>query len=801
MPHMSPPVAWWPALANGLIALACYTILIAIWGFRRKFFTQAPSWTFASFIVFLFALGTEELVDGWMPGAQNAWIGAANKAVTAVFAVLASGWALKLLLLAKRTPLDATLPTLNAQLRQEVEIRRLGEAQKMAESARLAAIVEAQRDIAAAQLDTAIVLNLVVERVQNLTAADGAVVEHLEGDEMVYRVASGSLIAYLGLRLHAGHSLSGLCVTTGEIQLCSDADIDPRVDREACRRIGLRSMIVVPLSHRGQRVGVLKVVSSRPNHFSSDDIHTLELMSELVASTTRHVQTLQENDALLRQRTQALKALATAEQRFHAFMDDSPVLAFLKDEEGRYEYCNRAFAELLGTRAADLKGKADFDVLPAAVADEIRRDDRRILEEDVAAENETTIPNQEGTTRQFVVLKFPLRDATGSRWLGGLAFDVTERKAAELRLREVTETLREQAALLDLTQDSVIVRDLDGRVRFWNGGAEQIYGWTREEAQGQSLLQLLRPEYQVPWDAIHGELLRQGRWEGEVVHHRRNGSPVTVASRWALQRDLSGAPMAVLEINNDVTQRKEAADHLARQSQLLESSNAELQQFAYIASHDMKEPLRIVASYAQLLGKRYHGQLDAKADGFIAYMVDGVQRMQRLIDDLLEDSRVGGQRVAGVTVSADMALRQALANLRLAIQETGANVSFDGLPQVIAEPGKLVQLFQNLVANAIKFHGTAAPVIAVEAEFAKGHWQFAVRDNGIGFEPKYAERIFTIFERLHGRGEHPGTGIGLAICKKIVEQFGGHIWAESQPGIGTTFYFTLPAVVSQGMSV
>ncbi|MHB8736368.1 MAG: sensor histidine kinase, partial [Terriglobales bacterium] len=457
--------------------------------------------------------------------------------------------------------------------------------------------------------------------------------------------------------------------------------------------------------------------------------------------------------------------------------------------------------ELLGTRAADLKGKADVDVLPAAVADEIRRDDRRILEEDVAAENETTIPNQEGTTRQFVVLKFPLRDATGSRWLGGLAFDVTERKAAELRLREVTETLREQAALLDLTQDSVIVRDLDGRVRFWNGGAEQIYGWTREEAQGQSLLQLLRPEYQMPWDAIHGELLRQGRWEGEVVHHRRNGSPVTVASRWALQRDLSGAPMAVLEINNDVTQRKEAADHLARQSQLLESSNAELQQFAYIASHDMKEPLRIVASYAQLLGKRYHGQLDAKADGFIAYMVDGVQRMQRLIDDLLEYSRVGGQRVAGVTVSADMALRQALANLRLAIQETGANVSFDGLPQVIAEPGKLVQLFQNLVANAIKFHGTAAPVIAVEAEFAKGHWQFAVRDNGIGFEPKYAERIFTIFEQLHGRGEHPGTGIGLAICKKIVEQFGGHIWAESQPGIGTTFYFTLPAVVAQGMSV
>ena len=741
---------------------------------------------------FPFALGTWVLLEGWTGGSVQSQT--ALQMTTAMATVLAAAVAVKLLRAPPSDrPEDLGQPEPNTRLLREIEERRRGEADMGAESARLAAIVEAQREIAGMQLDTGIVLNLVVERIQALTGAEGAVVEFLEDETMVYRAASGTLAAHLGLRLHAGSSLSGLCVSNGEIQSCSDSEVDPRVDREACRRVGARSLVVAPLSYLGQRVGVLKVVSSRAGHFTRDDVHTLELMADLVASTTQHVQTLAENEALLRQRTEAVRALAATEQRFQAFMDHSPVVAYLKDEQGRYQYGNRACASLFGSGVESLRGKTDFDLMPSSVAEVIQDNDRRILAGNAATELEEVIPDQRRQSRHFSVIKFPLRDATGSRFLGGLAFDISERKVVERQISEATELLQEHAALLELTQDSVVVRDLAGRVRFWNRGAEQTYGWSREEAEGQLLQQLLRPRYEQPEHVIQDELQRQGRWEGEVVHQRRNGTTVTVASRWALQRDAAGSPTAVLEINNDITQRRQAAERLAHQQRLLESSNDELRNFAHMASHDMKEPLRIVGSYAQLLALRYRGQLDAKADGFIGYIVDGVQRLQRLIDDLLEYSQVGGASRPGAVADANLALQQALANLRLAMQDVGAQVSFGVLPQVAADSGQLVQVFQNLVANAVKFRGPAVPAIAVDAEREADHWRFAVRDNGVGFEPQYAEQIFTIFERLHGRGEYPGSGIGLAICKKIVEQFGGHIWAESQPGAGATFYFTLPA--------
>lgn len=239
-------------------------------------------------------------------------------------------------------------------------------------------------------------------------------------------------------------------------------------------------------------------------------------------------------------------------------------------------------------------------------------------------------------------------------------------------------------------------------------------------------------------------------------------------------------------------ERVDLVRQLARRAFELERSNQALQEFAYIASHDLQEPLRMVASYLQLLRSRYHEKLDADADEFINYAVDGARRMQSLIDDLLEYSRVGTKQEPMKPTSLTEVMATTAMNLRTTIEESGATVIVSAMPTVVGDEGQLVQLTQNLVANAIKFHGLVAPEVHVDAHRGKGEWDIIVSDNGIGIEPRHADRIFQIFRRLHPANEYPGTGIGLAICRKIVERHGGRIWVESDPGHGAAFHFTLP---------
>ncbi|MGA9392355.1 MAG: ATP-binding protein [Candidatus Sulfotelmatobacter sp.] len=264
---------------------------------------------------------------------------------------------------------------------------------------------------------------------------------------------------------------------------------------------------------------------------------------------------------------------------------------------------------------------------------------------------------------------------------------------------------------------------------------------------------------------------------------------------YVLKDGLARLPEAVrraLEEKHLRELRQHAEEVLAKKVTELARSNADLEQFAYVASHDLQEPLRMVAAYTQLLAERYCGKLDADADKFIGYASEGALRMQVLVQDLLNFSRVGRNGAASGSVDCNALMREVLQALASAIEDSGAVVTFDQLPIVWGERTEMAQIFQNLIGNAIKFRGKNPPVVSIQAEKVEPHWLFSVRDNGIGIPSDSVENIFVVFQRLHGRSEYPGNGIGLAICKKIIERNGGRIWVESEVGCGSAFNFTMP---------
>jgi signal transduction histidine kinase len=298
--------------------------------------------------------------------------------------------------------------------------------------------------------------------------------------------------------------------------------------------------------------------------------------------------------------------------------------------------------------------------------------------------------------------------------------------------------------------------------------------------RGTEALDILRREnLDVPLIVVTGYL-----GEEKAVECIKQG-----ATDCVLKDHLARLPLAVaraLEEKRLRQQRLRSGEELAR-------SNEELEQFAYVASHDLQEPLRMIANYTQLLAERYHGQLDEQADKYIGYAVDGAVRMQALIHDLLKLSQLGKREIEPRPADCRAVVAQAVMNLQAAIQESGAAVSWNGLPVVMADPAQLTQVFQNLIANAIKFHGVEPPVIQIDAERRDYEWVLSVSDNGIGIPVESWKDIFVIFRRLHTRSEYSGNGIGLAICKKIVERYGGKLWIEAQAGHGSRFKFTLPA--------
>ena len=379
------------------------------------------------------------------------------------------------------------------------------------------------------------------------------------------------------------------------------------------------------------------------------------------------------------------------------------------------------------------------------------------------------------------------------------------RKRVEENLRQARDDLQfevaERSSLLNLTHDPILVRDMSGLITYWNRGAEELYGWRAEEAVGKHFDQLLRTVFPVPIDEIQAELLRTGRWEAELEKTKADGTPVVVASRWSLQRNEQGIPIKILVTENDITQRKRGEEEirklnqeLGRRTTELEATNKELEAFAYSVSHDLRAPLRHMVGYTELLHKNASSVVDEKGQRFMMMILESAKRMGALIDDLLAFSRIGRAETRKTMVSLEQLVREAQSEVR---EETdGRNITWriGPLPDLYGDRSMLKLALVNLISNAVKFTRTRPqPEIEIGCtEKRKDGVVVFDKDNGVGFDMKYVNKLFGVFQRLHRTEEFEGTGIGLATVQRIIHRHGGQVWAEGLVGSGAIFYLSLP---------
>lgn len=389
----------------------------------------------------------------------------------------------------------------------------------------------------------------------------------------------------------------------------------------------------------------------------------------------------------------------------------------------------------------------------------------------------------------------PLRDERGEISGAVAAFqDITARRATE-------EVLREQAVILEMTQ--VFVRDIGDRIVLWNRGAADLYGFSKEEAIGRVSHELLRTAFPAPLDEIKKCMMRDGHWKGELVHHKKDGSEIVVSSLWSLQRDGRGRLLHILETNIDITQRKkdeleisrlkdEMEERVIQRTAQLEAANRELEAFTYSVSHDLRAPLRHIAGFSGILLEEFSAGLDPEARRHLERIAEGTQRMGQLVDEMLNLARVGRYELKARRTDLNAIVAELLPIFHAECQDRIVEWQIEKMAPVQCDPVLLKQVLQNLLSNAIKFTRKQEHAVITVGEVQCGleHAIF-VRDNGVGFDMKYADKLFGVFQRLHRAEEFEGTGVGLATVQRIVQKHGGRVWAESKQGQGTTFYFTL----------
>jgi PAS domain S-box-containing protein len=521
-------------------------------------------------------------------------------------------------------------------------------------------------------------------------------------------------------------------------------------------------------------------------HKDGSNIYALASVSLIKDKAGQPIGAVAVNRDITKQK-QAGEALQQSEARFTKVFQSSPeAIAITRQADGQILEVNASWEALFGYRREEAISQSASKLHLYVEPLERQRLLDQLQSQGNVSNMEVRLRRKSGEVRQILV---SMESITLDHEPCLLIFnrDITERKWAEEQFRLVVEA----------SPQGVILVNAEGLIKLVNARTEALFGYTREELLGQSVEILVPSQFRAHHDSYRNTFfaaptvrpMGAGR---DLFGTRKDGRLIPVEIGLTPLNTSTG-PFVMASII-DITERKQAEERLKETLTELGRSNTELEQFAYVASHDLQEPLRMVSSYTQLLARRYKGKLDADADEFIAFAVDGALRMKRLLNDLLAYSRVSTRGHPLRSISSEAVLDQTLANLQVAITESQATITHDPLPIVLADQTQLLQLFQNLIANALKFRAEQPPEVHISAEARGREWLFSIRDNGIGIDPQFADRIFVIFQRLHNQADYPGTGIGLAICKRIVERHAGRIWVESQPGQGATFYFTLPAV-------
>ena len=511
-----------------------------------------------------------------------------------------------------------------------------------------------------------------------------------------------------------------------------------------------------------------------------------------------------EMDIDVTEQKRAQNALDSVSQNTRSLIEASMDPLVTISAEGKITDVNEAAIKVTGVPRAKLIGTdfSDYFTEP----EKARQGYRRVFNEGFVKDYPLTVRHKDGTLTDVLYNATVYKDTRGNV-LGvfAAARDVTEKKRAEQELDRYrehleelvgdrTKELRRSEASLARAQEIAHLGswelDLVHDVLTWSDEVYRIFGLQPNEfgATYEAFLERVHPEDRDSVDAAYSGSVRQGKNSYEIEHRvvrADSGEVRFVHEKCEHFRDEAGKIVRSVGMVHDITEQKQHEQQLKR-------SNENLEQFAYVASHDLQEPLRVMASYSQLLERRYKEKLDQDAKDFIEFIVDAASRMQTLITDLLAYSRAGRQNLKLSRVDCNEVMRKVTAMLSKTIEAVDARVTWDKLPVVAGAEINFVQLFQNLIGNGLKFRGSKPPEISVSARDNNNEWIFSVGDNGIGIEPQYKQRIFQIFQRLHSRGEHAGTGIGLSICKKIVENWEGRIWVESEPDEGSIFYFTVP---------
>jgi PAS domain S-box-containing protein len=504
---------------------------------------------------------------------------------------------------------------------------------------------------------------------------------------------------------------------------------------------------------------------------------------ELVARVSTNVR-------VSRMRQEAKETLRESEATFRTFADTAPAILWITDSNGACTFVSRGWYEHTGQDEGAALGMGWL----AAVHPE----DQQLVVDSIRAATargeafsiDYRLRGAEGLFRWAMSSGRPRWSSSGElEGYTGAVVDVHERKETALASSLLS-------AIVDSCDDAIVSKDLNGIVTSWNRGATRLFGYTASEMIGKPIAIVIPPDRSHEEPAILAKLRRGDSVDHfETVRMRKDGTFVNISLTISPIRDSSGRVVGASKVARDITDRVRHKETLEAANAALRRANADLQQFAYSASHDLQEPLRMVVAYSELLQKRFGGMLGEKGDEYISHTVTGALRMENLLRDLRTYTQLStAEQEPSADVDAGEVLDKAIANLERAIEESSAIVTRTELPPVRMFEFQLEQVFQNLVGNAIRYRQAAErPRIHIAAELQAGEWLFSVQDNGIGIEPQFKEQIFGLFKRLHSSAEYPGTGMGLAICQRIVERAGGRIWVDSQPGRGSTFFFAIPA--------